>query len=79
MQQVREFQKVWDKAKAYVDSTRFRAVQQKLREQGTNAVLWKDACPQYFQQFSHRPIPYGLERPVNNLEEIMANERRRRR
>lgn len=77
--QVRDFQKVWDKAEAYVDSTRFREVQHKLREECINAVLWKDACLQYFQQFSHMPIPYDMERPVNNLDDIMANDMRRRR
>ncbi len=70
----REFQKIWDKAQPYVDSIRFRAVQRKLRTQSRDAVLWKDACLLYFQQFSRMPIPYYLERPVNNLDEIKANE-----
>jgi len=79
VKEVREFQKVWDKAEFYVDSTRFKNVQRKLREQSVNAVLWKDACLQYFQQFSRMPIPYDIERPVNNLDDIMANDMRRRR
>jgi len=73
--QVREFQKVWDKAGPYVDSTRFMEVQRKLRIQCVNAILWKDACTLYFQQFSKMPIPYELERPVNNLDEMMENDR----
>jgi len=73
--QVREFQKVWDKAGPYVDSTRFMKVQSKLRIQCVNAILWKDACTLYFQQFSKMPIPYELERPVNNLDEMMENDR----
>ncbi len=73
--QVREFQKVWDKAGPYVDSTRFMEVQRKLRIQCENAVLWKDACTLYFQQFSKMPIPYELERPVNNLDEMMENDK----
>jgi alpha-glucuronidase len=79
VQQVREFQKTWDKAQPYVDSVRFTAVQQKLRSQSTNAVLWKDACLLYFQQFSRMPIPYDIERPVNNLSDIIANDMRPRR
>jgi len=79
VQQVREFQKIWDKAQPYVDSVRFTAVQQKLRSQSTNAVLWKDACLLYFQQFSRMPIPYDIERPVNNLSDIIANDMRPRR
>jgi alpha-glucuronidase len=73
--QVREFQKVWDKAGPYLDSTRFIEVQRKLRVQEMNAVLWKDACTLYFQQFSKMPIPYELERPVHNLDEMIYNDR----
>ena len=76
--QVRDFQKVWDKAEPYVDSVRFNAVQRKLRSQATNAVLWKDATLQYFQQFHKMPIPYDIERPVNNMDEILSNDARRR-
>ncbi len=79
VQEVRQFQKVWDKAAPYVDSERFNEVQRKLRSQSTNAVLWKDACLLYFQQFSKMPIPYDLERPVNNLDEMIENDTRRRR
>jgi alpha-glucuronidase len=79
VQQVRQFQKVWDKVQPYVDSVRFADVQHSLRSQSSNAVLWKDACLLYFQQFSHSPIPYDIERPVNNLNEIIANDMRPRR
>ena len=78
VQQVRRFQKIWDKVQRYVDEKRFTTVQQKLRSQTTNAILWKDACLLYFQQFSRMPIPYDLERPVNNLNDIIANDMRRR-
>src|SRR5207237_1111730 len=55
VKQVRNFQKIWDKAQPYVDNARFVDVQQKLRAQSENAVLWKDACVLYFQQFSRKP------------------------
>ena len=77
VQQVRAFQKIWDKVEPYVDSTRFTEVQRKLRSQCSNAILWKDACLLYFQQFSHMPIPYDIERPVNNLDDIIENDTRR--
>lgn len=70
VQQVREFQKTWDRMKAYVDEQRFRKVQSKLKIQSRDAVWWKDACLLYFQTFSRRPIPYDLERPVHELEEL---------
>jgi alpha-glucuronidase len=77
LQQVREFQKTWDKTESYVDKERFTLVQSKLRTQSINAQLWKDGCLLYFQQFSRKPIPYDLERPVNNLKDIMENDMKR--
>jgi alpha-glucuronidase len=73
VQQVREFQKIWDKAEPYVDAQRFKEVQSKLRRQVRDAQIWKDACLLYFQQFSRRPIPYDIERPVNDLEYLMKD------
>jgi len=70
VQKVREFQKVWDCMEKYIDRPRFLAVQAKLRIQARDAVWWKDACLQYFQCFSRQPIPYELERPIHNLEEL---------
>lgn len=70
VQRVREFQKTWDRMEAYVDEQRFRKVQSKLKIQSRDAVWWKDACLLYFQTFSRRPIPYDLERPVHELEEL---------
>jgi alpha-glucuronidase len=73
--EVRAFQKTWDRVQPYMDNVRFTAVQRKLRYEAVNALLWKDACLLYFQQFSHMPIPFDLERPVNNLDEIIANDK----
>ena len=77
VQEVRQFQKTWDKAQRYVDADRFTAVQRNLRSQSANAVLWKDACLLYFQQFSKMPIPADIERPVHNLDEMIANDMKR--
>jgi alpha-glucuronidase len=70
VQQVREFQKVWDKVKPYVDKQRYIEVQSKLRRHSRDAQIWKDGCLLYFQQFSRRPIPYDIERPIYNLDEL---------
>ncbi|MEO7766030.1 MAG: alpha-glucuronidase [Ferruginibacter sp.] len=78
VQQVRGFQKTWDKVQPFVDSSRFNAIQRKLRSQSTNAVLWKDACLLYFQQFSKMPIPYEIERPAHNLDDIIKNDMSRK-
>jgi alpha-glucuronidase len=77
LQQVRLFQRVWDKVQPYVDQERFVQVQSKLRSQCRNAQIWKDACLLYFQQFSRKPIPFDIERPVNNLNDLIENDRKR--
>ena len=71
LQQVRQFQKIWDRVQPYIDSERYTEVQNKLRRQCSNAQVWKDACLLYFQQFSRRPIPYDIERPVHELDELI--------
>ena len=69
--EARRFQQVWDAVEPYVDSRRFRDVGSKLRIQSRDAVWWKDACLQYFSTFSGMPIPYGIERPVHDLGDLM--------
>ena len=68
--QVRDFQKQWDRLEKFLDKERFWDVQYKLKIQARDAVWWRDACLLYFQTFSKRPIPYELERPVHDLEEL---------
>ncbi|MDR1557110.1 MAG: alpha-glucuronidase [Tannerellaceae bacterium] len=70
VQQVRSYQKVWDRLETWVDAQRFREVQSRLRIQAKDALIWKDACLLYFQTFSGQPIPYDIERPVNELDEL---------
>lgn len=70
VQQVREYQKTWDRMEQYVDAERFRHVQSRLKIQSHDAVWWKDACLLYFQTFSKRPIPYDIERPVHELDDL---------
>lgn len=71
LQDVRRFEKVWSSMQTYVDKERFEQVQGKLREQSANAQIWKDACLLYFQQFSRRPIPNDIERPVHELDKLL--------
>jgi alpha-glucuronidase len=70
VQRVREYQKIWDRMEKYIDRQRFGEVQSKLRIQARDALWWKDACLLYFQTFSKRPVPYDMERPVHELEEL---------
>ncbi|MDD3488513.1 MAG: alpha-glucuronidase family glycosyl hydrolase [Paludibacter sp.] len=70
VQQVREYQKVWDKLESEIDSQRFAEVESRLRIQARDAVWWKDAILLYFQTYSQMPIPYEIERPVHELDEL---------
>lgn len=70
VQQVREFQKIWDSVEKHMDAERFKEVQSRLKIQARDAVWWKDACLLYFRQFSGMPIPDGIERPIHELEEM---------
>lgn len=71
VKQVREYQKVWDRMEQYIDYRRFEEVQSKLKIQTRDAVWWRDACLLYFQTFSKKPIPYELERPIYELDDLM--------
>jgi len=70
VKKVRDYQKVWDRMEPYIDEQRFADVQSKLRIQSRDAIWWKDACLLYFQTFSKKPIPYDIERPVHELEDL---------
>lgn len=70
VQQTHHFQQVWDRVEKYVDQRRFNEVQSKLKIQARDAVWWKDACLLYFQGFSGMPIPYEIERPVHELQDM---------
>lgn len=70
VQQVRAFQKIWDQMEPFVDKERFTHVQSRLKIQSRDAVWWKDACLLYFQTFSKLPIPYDIERPIHELEDL---------
>ncbi|KAA6347084.1 Extracellular xylan exo-alpha-(1-_2)-glucuronosidase [termite gut metagenome] len=72
VQQARTLQKSWDELEPYVDAERFREVQSKFKIQTRDAVWWKDGCLLYFQEFSKRPIPYGIERPVHELDKLKS-------
>ncbi len=68
--EVRRFQVIWDNLRPYVDAERHKSVREKLMIQAHDAEWWRDACLQYFQEFSARPLPDDVERPVTPLEEL---------
>ena len=69
---VRGARKSWDALGGAVDPERHDAVAKKLALQERDAAWWRDACLLYFQTFSRRPLPPGVEQPQRPLQEYMA-------
>jgi alpha-glucuronidase len=67
---VRAARKDWDALRGAVDAERHAAVSKKLALQERDAAWWRDACLLYFQTFSKRQLPPGVERPRMTLEEF---------
>ncbi|MEN2402498.1 alpha-glucuronidase family glycosyl hydrolase [Flavobacterium sp. MC2016-06] len=66
--QVKAMQETWNKIEKYVDSQRFKEVQMLLNIQYKEAKWWRDACLLYFQQYSGKELPIGVEKPTQSLE-----------
>lgn len=69
---VRATHKQWDLLSTVIDAERHAAVARKLVIQERDAVYWRDACLLYFQTFSKRPLPIGVEKPAKSLDEYKA-------
>lgn len=69
---VRATRKSWDALSGVIDEERHAEVAKKLLIQERDAVWWRDACLLYFQTFSKRPLPAGVEKPQKTLEEYKA-------
>ena len=67
---VRGYKNLWEGMKPYVDAGRWEAVKAKLAIQESDARWWRDACVQYFGEFSEMPIPADVEQPEHNIEEL---------
>ncbi len=68
---VRWLQREWKSLEGHIDPYRFNQVKMLLTIQEKEAVLWRNSCVLYFQTFSRRPIPEGLEQPDHSLEYYM--------
>jgi alpha-glucuronidase len=69
---VRATRKTWDSLAGVVDRERHAEVAKRLALQQRDAVWWRDAVLLYFQTFSKRPLPPGVESPQKTLEEYKA-------
>jgi alpha-glucuronidase len=64
----RQLQRDWDSLAGLVDAERFAHVRSLLALQEEDARAWRDSCVLYFQTFSRRPIPAGVEPAEHPLE-----------
>lgn len=65
---VREWQRQWGALRGKIDAQRWEHVRALLARQEKDAREWRDACLLYFQTFSKRPLPEGVEPPEHDLE-----------
>jgi alpha-glucuronidase len=70
--EVRAMQRAWDSLAGRIDAERYTAVRERLARQEQDARDWRDACLLYFQSFSQRPLPAGVEPPAFDLEYYKA-------
>ena len=69
---VRSTRAAWATLSGVMDSERHAAVSKKLAIQERDAVWWRDASLLYFQTFSRRPLPNGVEPPAKPLADYKA-------
>lgn len=70
--EVRTLQRDWDSLASHLDAERYTHVKQRLARQERDAREWRDACLLYFQTFSKRPLPSGVEPPEHTLAHYQA-------
>ncbi len=69
---VRAMQRTWASLEGKIDAERYEQVRAFLAIQEKEARWWRDASVLYFQTFSKRPLPEGLEQPAHTLEYYMG-------
>lgn len=65
---VRRMRDIWGTLDGFVDPLRWQETAVFLEIQEREAIWWRDACLLYFQTFSRRPLPDGVEAPAHDLE-----------
>jgi len=66
--QVGEMISIWKQAKTYISDDQYNEVRMLLEIQLKEAKWWRNACLLYFQTFSGKKLPPGVELPEENLE-----------
>lgn len=60
-------QRQWQSVENKIDAERFNQVKTFLEIQHNEAVWWRNSCTLYFQTFSGKNLPPGLEKPDKTL------------
>jgi alpha-glucuronidase len=71
MDDTKSFVTTWNSVEQYVDAMRFADVKAKLERQAKDAIWWRDATIQYFQQFSGKELPVGCQPFQQKLDNLM--------
>ena len=66
--QVKGMITTWEVAKTHLSEEEFKEVRMLLEIQLKEAKWWRDACLLYFQTFSKKELPAGVENPAHTLE-----------
>ncbi|WED64391.1 alpha-glucuronidase family glycosyl hydrolase [Synoicihabitans lomoniglobus] len=74
--EVHAMQARWDDLQGKIDDERWDATRQRMALQEKDAREWRDACLLYFQQFSQRPLPEGVEPAEYDLQHYIDVNRR---
>lgn len=72
--EVAEMVSLWNKMGNYVDEQRHHEVKMLLNIQYKEAKWWRDSCLLYFQQFSGKELPEGVEKPIETLKEFQSRK-----
>lgn len=65
-----DYRRRWQEAAPYIEPALHADVAERLRTQAGDAPWWKDACLQYFREFSRLPYPAGVTPPTRPLDEL---------
>lgn len=71
---VSDMRSTWDTLENKIDAHQFNQVKMAFKIQEQEAYWWRNACVLYFQQFSGRPIPEGLDTPEGTLKEYQSRQ-----
>lgn len=66
--QVKGMISTWENSRPYLSREPYEEVRMHLEIQLKEAKWWRDACLLYFQTFSKKELPEGVEKPTETLE-----------